>query len=306
MAEPTQLEAKSKRGKPTPGLYLVATPIGNLSDITLRALTVLEAADLIACEDTRVTRKLLTHHGIAAGRRLRTYNQHVAGKEQDRLLSFCRDGGAVALVCDAGAPLISDPGLPLLRAAAELAIPVTSLPGPSAPLAALQLSGLPTLPFYCAGFLPAKASQRRREIARLAPLAATLVLFEAPHRVAGCLADLAQGLGPRPAALVREITKRFEEVRRGELAELAQGALAAPPKGEIVLAVGPAEAREEGFGDSELEARLREALEAYSLRDAVARVAAASGEPRRRVYSLALDLEKGALEKPAPEKNDGR
>ncbi len=292
MPDTTQLEGNSKREKLPAGLYLVATPIGNLADITLRALTVLTLADLVACEDTRVTRKLLTHHGVASSGRLRSYNEHSSEFDTRQLLSLCAEGQAVALVSDAGSPLISDPGFPLVRACREAGIAVTAVPGASAPLAALQLSGLPALPFCFVGFLPAKSAARRQEIARLAAIPATLVFFEAPHRLAESLADLAAVLGAREAAVVREITKRFEEVRGGSLPDLAEAIAAAPVKGEIVLVIAPPERRDEPLEDSEIEARLREALAEHSLRDAVARVTAASGEPRRRVYRLALALDR--------------
>lgn len=290
MSDTSELEANSKREKLPAGVYLVATPIGNLSDITLRALEVLKNADLVACEDTRVTRKLLTHFGIATAGRLGTYNDYSSDHDRNQILNACAEGKAVALASDAGMPLLSDPGYPLVRACHERGIPVTTLPGASAPLAALQLSGLPSLPFYFAGFLPAKRAARRQDIARLAGIPATLLLFEAPHRLADCLEDLAQGLGSRQAAVVREITKRFEEVRSDSLAVLAEDIAADPVKGEIVIVIAPPERREEALDDDELKARLNEALTHRSLRDAVALVAAASGEPRRRVYRLALDL----------------
>ncbi len=290
MTDTTQLEANSKLEKLPAGLYLVATPIGNLSDITLRALSVLKTADLIACEDTRVTRKLLSHHGIAAAKRLRSYNDHSSDRDTRHLLSLLAEGNALALVSDAGAPLISDPGYTLVRACREAGIAVTALPGASAPLTALQLSGLPSQPFFFAGFLPPKAAARRLEIARLAAIPATLLLFEAPRRLADCLADLAQGLGPRQAAVVREITKHFEETRLGDLEQLAAAIAEAPVKGEIVLVIAPPERRDETFEDADLEERLRAELTGHSLRDAVARVKAASGEPRKRIYRLALSL----------------
>ncbi len=295
MPDTTQLDQHSKREKLAAGLYLVATPIGNLGDITLRALKVFQLADSIACEDTRTTRKLLTHHAIAPAGRLISYHEHSSEKDRRRILDICASGGAVALVSEAGAPLISDPGFGLVRACADAGIMVTTLPGPSAPLAALQLSGLPAQPFYFSGFLPTKASARRQEIGRLAAIPATLVLFEAPHRLAASLSDLAAGLGPRPAAIVREITKRFEEVRRGSLAELAADLAEQAVKGEIVLVVGPPAPIDETLDDAELERLLSQAMLQASLRDAVSQVAAASGTPRRRVYTLALGLSaKGA------------
>ncbi|GAB5468909.1 MAG: 16S rRNA (cytidine(1402)-2'-O)-methyltransferase [Rhodospirillales bacterium] len=288
MAETNGPALHSKREKLAAGLYLVATPIGNLGDITDRARAVMAAVDVIACEDTRMTRKLLGHYGLPAAGRLRRHDAHSRERDCRKLIEICLAGGSVALVSDAGAPLISDPGQELVRACAEAGVQVTTLPGASAPIAALQLSGLPSVPFYFAGFLSAKAGERRQQIARLASIPATLLFFEAPHRVAACLADLAQGLGPREAALVREITKRFEEVRRGDLQSLAAELAAAPVKGEIVLVVAPPEPRAVEIDDAELTRLLEEALQRLSLRDAVAQVAAVTDLPRRRVYRLAL------------------
>lgn len=290
MSETSEPEANSKREKLPAGLYLVATPIGNLSDISLRALEVLKFADLVACEDTRVTRKLLSHFGIATAGRLRVYNDYSSDRDRNQIVNACSGGKAVALVSDAGMPLLSDPGYPLVRACQADGIPVTSVPGASAPLAALQLSGLPSMPFYFGGFLSAKSASRRQEIARLTAIPATLLLFEAPHRLADCLRDLAQVLGSRQAAVVREITKRFEEVITDSLDGLAARIAEQAVKGEIVIVIAPPERQDGPIDDAELKARLTEALERQSLRDAVALVAAASGEPRRRVYRLALDL----------------
>src|SRR5205809_1232673 len=194
-----------------PGLHLVATPIGNLRDITLRALEVLSAADLIACEDTRVTRKLLDHYGIATA--LTPYHDHNAAEARPKLLARLADGAAIALVSDAGTPLVSDPGYKLVRAARDAGIPMTALPGPSAALAALTVSGLPTDRFFFEGFLPSKEGQRRMRIGELKRIPATLVLFETGARLAAALADLAAGLGGREAAICRELTKLYEEVR---------------------------------------------------------------------------------------------
>ena len=211
----------TRRGAAAPaGLHLVATPIGNLRDITLRALEVLAAADVIACEDTRVTRKLLDHYGIATP--LTPYHDHNAAEARPKLLARLAAGAAVALVSDAGTPLVSDPGFKLVRAAREAGHAVTALPGASAVLAALAVAALPTDRFFFEGFLPPKEGQRRARIADLARIPATLVLFETGPRLAASLADLAAGLGPREAAICRELTKLHEEVRRGDLAALAQ------------------------------------------------------------------------------------
>src|SRR6202167_3427903 len=203
-----------------PGLYVVATPIGNLRDITLRALETLASADLIACEDTRVTRKLLDRYGIATP--LTPYHEHNAAKARPLLLRRLADGAAIALVSDAGTPLISDPGFKLVRAATDAGHTVTALPGASAVLAGLAVAGLPTDQFLFVGFLPPKEAARRARIAELARIPATLVLFETGPRVAATLADLATGLGLREAALCRELTKLHEEVRHGDLETLAR------------------------------------------------------------------------------------
>src|ERR1700704_6518047 len=240
------------------GRHLVATPIGNLRDITLRALEVLAAADLIACEDTRVTHKLLDHYGIATA--MTPYHDHNAAEARPKLLARLAAGAAVALVCDAGTPLVSDPGFKLVRAAREAGHAVTALPGPSAVLAALAVGGLPTDRFLFEGFLPAKQAQRRSRIAELARIPATLVLFETGPRIAAALADLAEGLGPREAAICRELTKLYEEVRRGELPTLAREIAAAPePRGEIVIVIAPPAPQVE-LDAGELDALLRPAL----------------------------------------------
>ena len=273
-----------------PGLYLVATPIGNLGDIGRRALAVLADADLIACEDTRTTRKLLSAYGIDT--RLSTYHEHNAERARPGLIARIKRGEAVVLVSDAGTPLVSDPGYKLVRAAIDDGLAVTAVPGPSAALTALMVSGLPSDRFMFAGFLPAKAEARRRAVAELAAIPATLVLFEAARRLAETLGALADGLGPRPAAVARELTKLHEEVRRGPLTDLvAHYAAAGAPKGEVVIVVAPPD---EGAGRAtaeDLDAALHRALDAgLSVRDAVAAAAAATGLPRQRVYARALEL----------------
>lgn len=278
----------SKPAGLAPGLHLVATPIGNLKDITLRALEALAQADVLVCEDTRVTRKLLAAQGIE--RPLLAYHEHNAAEMRPRLLAELAAGAAVALCSDAGTPLISDPGYKLVRAAIEAGHPVTTLPGASAPLAALVVSGLPSDRFYFGGFLPPKSAARRRTLQALAELEASLLFLESARRLPATLADLAAVLGPRPAAVGRELTKLFEEVRRGRLSELAAVyAEEGPPKGELVIVVGPPEAGS-GISAESLDARLRAALADASLRDAVDRVAAESGLPRRQVYQRALAL----------------
>jgi 16S rRNA (cytidine1402-2'-O)-methyltransferase len=271
-----------------PGLHLVATPIGNLRDVTWRALDTLAGADVIACEDTRVTRKLLDHYGIETP--LTPYHEHNAAEARPRLLGRLGDGGAVALVSDAGTPLISDPGYKLVRAVQEAGFAVTALPGASAVLTALGVAGLPTDRFFFEGFLPPREGARRARLSELARIPATLVMFESGPRLAASLADLAAVLGPREAAVCRELTKRFEEVRRGDLAVLAQHyATADAPRGEIVVVVAPPpeEAPPEA---EEVDALLRQALARASVKDAVAEVAAATGLARRDVYQRALTL----------------
>ena len=272
------------------GLYLVATPIGNLGDISRRALEVLRRADRIACEDTRVTRKLLSAEGIATP--TTAYHDHSGPRERRRLLDAVAAGAAIAVVSDAGTPLVSDPGFKLVREAIEAGLPVTALPGPSAPLVALLLSGLPSDRFFFGGFLPAKSGARRQALQDVAGLDASLIFFEGASRVAASLADMAAVLGDREAAVARELTKLHEEVRRGGLAGLAAHyAESGAPKGEIVVVVGPPAPQEAGEG-FDLDAALAEALKHGSLRDAAATVAAASGLPRRRVYARALELAK--------------
>ena len=278
--------AREAGGRPSPGLHIVATPIGNLRDVTLRALDTLAGADLIACEDTRVTRKLLAAYGIATP--MAAYHEHNADRARPRLLERLTTGGCVALVSDAGSPLVSDPGYKLVRAAIAAGLPVRVVPGPSASLAALALSGLPTFRFLFTGFLPAKRAQRRRRLIELRSLRATLLVFETAPRLAALLADMAQILGPRDAALCRELTKLHEEVRRGTLAELAAHYReSGPPKGEMVIVVGPP-TDPETLDDAAVDSLLDEMLAHASLRDAAARVAAATGRPRREIYARAL------------------
>ena len=275
----------------TPGLHIVATPIGNLGDITLRALAALAGADLIACEDTRVTRKLLDRYAIATP--LTPYHDHNAAKARPALLRRLAQGAAIALVSDAGTPLVSDPGLKLVQAARDAGHAIIALPGASALLAALSVAGLPTDQFLFVGFLPPKQTARRARIAELAGIPASLVLFETGPRIAATLADLAAGLGPRQAALCRELTKIHEEVRRGELATLAQEYAGREARGEIVLVVGPPPATEKP-SVAEMDALLRQALARASLKDAVGEIADATGLPRRELYQRALALTKQA------------
>lgn len=271
------------------GLHIVATPIGNLRDTSLRALEVLAAAAVIACEDTRVTRKLIDHYGITTP--LTPYHDHNAAEARPKLIARLAAGEAVALVSDAGTPLVSDPGFKLVRAAHDAGHSVTTLPGASAALAALTVAGLPSDRFFFEGFLPAKPGQRQTRIAELAHIPASLLLFEAGPRLAAALADLAQGLGPREAAVCRELTKLHEEVRRGDLATLAAHyESAGEPRGEIVLVIAPPVA--ESTDPTDLDALLRNALTRVSVKEAVAEVAMVTGQPRRDVYQRALALTK--------------
>jgi 16S rRNA (cytidine1402-2'-O)-methyltransferase len=273
-----------------PGLYVVATPIGNARDITLRALDVLKAADLVLCEDTRVTSKLCAIHDIRTT--LRPYHEHNATVERPKIISKIEEGGVIALVSDAGTPLISDPGYKLVRDLLAEGLPVTTLPGASSVMAALTLAGLPTDRFMFAGFLPPKQAARRASLTELRSVGATLVFLESPRRLAACLADMAETLGERQVCVAREITKKFEEVRRGTTVDLASHYdEAGAPKGEVVIVVGPPGATEV-MDDDTLDTMLRQALGAHSLKDAVAAVTDATGMKRRDVYARALDLSK--------------
>lgn len=271
-----------------PGLYVVATPIGHLADISLRALATLAAADRILAEDTRVTRVLTTHYGIATP--LWAYHDHNEAVEVPRLLARLAAGERLALVSDAGTPLVSDPGQRLVEAAIAAGLPVFAIPGASAVLAALVVAGFSAENFFFAGFLPAKQGERRRAIRALEAVPGALVFYEAPHRIAESLADLAAMLGDRPAAVARELTKKFEEIRRGPLGGLAAHyANSGQPKGEVVIIVG-APGAPGAITDDAIDAALGRALESHSPRDAAAIVAAELGLARRRVYARALTL----------------
>jgi 16S rRNA (cytidine1402-2'-O)-methyltransferase len=271
-----------------PGLYIVATPIGNLGDVTLRALATLAAADAILAEDTRVSSRLTSRYEIATP--LIAYHEHNAAQSRPRILERLSEGQALALISDAGTPLISDPGYKLVAEAVAAGISVTSLPGASAALTALTLSGLPTDRFFFEGFLPHKSAARRERANALARVPATLIFYEAPSRLAESLADLATELGPRIAAVARELTKVFEEIRRGDLVALAaEYAVGAPPKGEIVILVGPPSPAPVLEADA-LDREILAALEALSVKDAAAAVAARTGLPRRQVYGRTLQL----------------
>jgi 16S rRNA (cytidine1402-2'-O)-methyltransferase len=294
--ERSQASGGQARRKPpplAPGLHIVATPIGNLRDITLRALDVLGAADVIVCEDTRVFAKLASHYGIAAP--TIAYSDATQDLAEPRILRALAAGKRVALVSDAGMPLISDPGYRLVRAALAGDHVVTAAPGPSAVPMALALSGLPTDRFFFGGFLPAKEVERRRAISAAASVPSTLVFFEAPHRLAASLGDLADLLGPRPAAIARELTKLFEEVRRAPLTELADHYARHPEvKGEITIVIGPPD-EAVAPAAAKLDEALLTAMAGASLKDAAAEVAARYGLKRRDVYARALELKREAV-----------
>jgi len=268
------------------GLYVAATPIGNLGDVTLRALETLAAADLLACEDTRVTSRLTQHYGISTP--LIAYHEHNAERQIPRILAAIGKGNAVALVSDAGTPLVSDPGYRLVTGAIAAGHDIIPIPGPSAMLAGLVGAGLPTDRFLFAGFLPTRAAARRKKLADIAGLPATLIFYEAPRRVAATLADMSNSLGgDRPAAVARELTKMFETFRRGTLDQLA-GIFSneAPPKGEVTIIVGPAIA--DVPDEVEIDTLLRQRMKQTSLAEAVAEVTAATGAARNLVYRRAL------------------
>jgi len=278
--------------KAAPGLHLVATPIGNLGDITLRALETLAGVDVVACEDTRITRRLMERFAITAA--LWPYHEHNAAAMRPKLLDRLAQGGSVALVSDAGTPLISDPGFKLVREATIAGFTVTAVPGPSSVLTALCVAALPTDRFFFEGFLPPKQAARRARLAELARIDATLVVFESGARVQESLRDLAAAMGGRDAAICRELTKLHEEVRRGTLAELAQAADALETRGEFVLVVAPPAADAGVMNETALDELLRGALATGSVKDAVAQATEVSGRPRREVYARALELAKEA------------
>ncbi len=269
-----------------PGLYIVATPIGNLSDLSPRAAEILARADLIAVEDSRVTAKLLHHIGVR--RPMLPYHDHNAERVRPQLLDRMREG-AVALVSDAGTPLISDPGYKLVREARAAGMSVTTIPGPSAVVAALTLAGLPTDRFLFLGFLPPKRGARATAIAEVAAVRATLVLYESGPRLAATLEALREGLGEREAAVAREISKKFEETVTGSLSELGDRYSQAAPKGEIVIVVAPP-GEAEAVGEEEVDSALREAMGRLSASRAAAEVADKLGVPRRQAYERALKL----------------
>ena len=269
-----------------PGLYIVATPIGNLRDITLRALDVLSAADLVLAEDTRVAAKLLTAYGLS--KKLERYDEHTAERGGLKALAALAEGGRVALVPDAGTPLVSDPGFRIVREAVAQGSAVYPIPGASALLAGLSVAGLPTDRFMFAGFAPPKSAARRTFFEELAGIRTTLVFFESGPRLASSLADMAAVFGPREAAVARELTKLYETVIRGTLSELAADPRCDTPKGEIVILVGPG--REEAATAADADTALADALTRLRPAEAASEVAKALGLPRRDLYRRAMEL----------------
>jgi 16S rRNA (cytidine1402-2'-O)-methyltransferase len=270
-----------------PGFYLVATPIGNLRDITFRALDILSSVDLIICEDTRVTGKLMGAYGFK--KKMQVYNDHSTDQQREKLIEAVSDGQSVAVLSDAGTPLVSDPGYKLVRAAIEKKLYVTSIPGPNAALPALQLSGLPTDQFSFLGFLPPKTIARQSALQKWENVPGTLILYETGPRLLDSLQDIRKVLGNREAAVMRELTKMYEEAKRGKLSDLiVHYTEKGQPKGEIVITVGQPVA--EIVSGESIEKQLKQALQKMSVRDAAEMVAQATGKPKKTIYTLALKL----------------
>jgi 16S rRNA (cytidine1402-2'-O)-methyltransferase len=276
--------------KAAPGLHLVATPIGNLGDITLRALETLAGVDAIACEDTRITRRLTERYGIHAP--LHQYHEHNAEQARPKILSRLAEGASIALVSDAGTPLISDPGFKLVREVCAAGHAVIALPGASSVLAALCVAALPTDRFYFEGFLPPKQTARRARLTELSRIDATLVMFDSGNRITDTLSDLAYVMGERDASICRELTKLHEEISRGVLSELAAQTETLETRGEFVIVVAPPAAGAQVMAATDLDDVLRGAMKDSSLKDAVAQGVELSGRPRREVYARALELAK--------------
>jgi 16S rRNA (cytidine1402-2'-O)-methyltransferase len=285
--------------KAAPGLHLVATPIGNLGDITIRALETLAGVDIIACEDTRITRRLTERYAISG--QLKQYHEHNAEQARPKILEKLAQGASIALVSDAGTPLISDPGFKLVREVAAAGFNVIALPGPSSVLAALAVAALPTDRFFFEGFLPSRQMARRARLTELSRIDATLVMFDSGNRVQDTLADLADIMGRRDAAICRELTKMHEEVRRATVSELAAVAGQLETRGEFVLVIGPPEADAQLMTEGDLDDMLRASLAHDSVKDAVAHAVEMSGRPRREIYARALELSKQSR----PDRQDG-
>jgi 16S rRNA (cytidine1402-2'-O)-methyltransferase len=278
--------------KPVPGLHLVATPIGHLGDITLRALETLAGVDIIACEDTRITRRLTERYAISA--ELKQYHEHNAALARPKILEKLAQGASIALVSDAGTPLISDPGFKLVREVCAAGFAVIAVPGASSVLTALSVAALPTDRFFFEGFLPAKEHARRTRLAELSKIDATLVMFESGNRVQDTLADLAAIMGTRDAAICRELTKLHEEIKRAPIVELARHADTLETRGEFVLVIAPPAADAQVMSEGALDDLLRSSLTRDSVKDAVAHAVELSGRPRREVYARALELSREA------------
>jgi 16S rRNA (cytidine1402-2'-O)-methyltransferase len=276
--------------KAAPGLHLVATPIGNLGDITLRALQTLAGVDVVACEDTRITRRLTERYAIAA--QLKQYHEHNAEAARPKILERLSQGGSIALVSDAGTPLISDPGFKLVREVSAAGHAVIAVPGASSVLAALSVAALPTDRFFFEGFLPHKQVSRRTRLAELARIDATLVMFESGNRVQETLADLAEIMPGRDAAICRELTKLHEDITRAPIVELAKAAGTLETRGEFVLVIGPPRGDADVMTQHDLDDLLRSSLARDSVKDSVAHAVELSGRPRREVYARALELAK--------------
>jgi len=273
------------------GLYLVATPIGNLGDVTLRSLCVLFSADYVYCEDTRVSQVLLSRFGLS--RRLRNYHDHSSERVRDDILALLSAGRSIALISDAGTPGISDPGFKLVRAAATAGHKVLSIPGPSALLAAAVTSGLPVDRFLFAGFLPQKSGQRTTQLRELSEVPATLIFYESPHRIAATLRDMAAVFGTRAGVIARELTKRYEEIVRGSLIELADWSEQAAVRGEVVLVIGPPLDEPGNVSDEVIATHLKEALQSASPSQASKLVAEALGVSKSRVYDIGIKAKRG-------------
>ena len=274
------------------GLHLVATPLGNLADVSLRSLAVLAAADVVLCEDTRITSRLMQHYSIATG--LKPYHDHNAASIRPKLLERLAAGDAVALVSDAGMPMVSDPGYKLVRDCIEQGIAVDVVPGPTAPVAALVLSGMPSDRFMFAGFLPARSGARRRVLQDLSVISATLLVFESAGRIEASLSDISQCMADRPVAVAREITKLHQEVLRGSAAEILQQLSQRPSlKGEITLVISPPQAPPE-VSQEDLSSRLSELLRDHPASKAASLLAKETGKPRAELYDLAVSMKKPA------------
>ncbi|MEH2481251.1 16S rRNA (cytidine1402-2'-O)-methyltransferase [Nitrobacteraceae bacterium AZCC 2146] len=276
--------------KAVPGLHLVATPIGNLGDITLRALETLAGVDIIACEDTRITRRLTERYSISG--LLKQYHEHNAEQARPKILEKLAQGASIALVSDAGTPLISDPGFKLAREVSAAGFNVIALPGPSSVLAALAVAALPTDRFFFEGFLPSRQMARRARLTELSRIDATLVMFDSGNRVQDTLRDLADIMGSRDAAICRELTKMHEEISRAPVSELAAAADGLETRGEFVLVIGPPAADAQAVTEADLDEMLRASLQRDSVKDAVAHAVELSGRPRREIYARALELAK--------------